>query len=88
MVGYKTCEVMKFFGVTDSFQSAHESKSRALLSVPSSRLSWPLATIWVKDLKERCDPLQFVTDVSNNMPITQPELQNHESLPKMWQRHT
>lgn len=88
MDGYKTCEVMKFFSVTGGFQSAHKSKSRALLSVPCSSLSWQLATILVKDLRERRDHVQFVTDVTKNMPITLPELQNHESPPKMWQRHT
>lgn len=79
---YKTCEVMKSFRVTD----AHKSKSRAVISVPSRSLSWQLATIWVKDLKERRDHVQFVTDVTKNMPITL--LQKHETPPKMWQRHT
>lgn len=88
MDGNKTCEVMKGFRVTDGFQSAHKSKSTDLLSLPSSSLSWQFATIWVKDLKERRDHVQFVTDVTKNMPIRLPELQKHESPPKMWQRHT
>lgn len=46
MDGSKTCEVMKGFRVTDGFQSVHKSKSRDLLSVPSSSNHGSLLQYW------------------------------------------